>query len=71
MKTYPHSPYVGTIRLLSTTTLMLLGGMLAWWSWTNVGEDGPRVALIGAAIVLVAAPFIILWFRKNTATKVR
>ncbi|MDQ2771185.1 MAG: hypothetical protein M3Y54_11875 [Bacteroidota bacterium] len=67
MKPYAHSPYVGTVRLLFTTTLMLLGGMLAWWSWTNVGQSGLRIALIGAAIVVVAAPFILVWFRKNTA----
>ena len=68
MKPYPHSPYVGTARLLFTTTFMLLAGVIAWWGWTHVALGGLGFALIGAIIVVVAAPFILVWFRKNTAS---
>ena len=67
MKPYQHSPYVSTARLLFTTTLMLLAGVLAWWGWTHVALGGLQFALLGAVIVVVAAPFILVWFRKNTA----
>ena len=66
MKPYQHSPYVSTTRLVFTTTLMFLAGILAWWSWAQTGLGGRLYALIGASIVIAAAPFILAWFRKNT-----
>ena len=66
MKPYQHSPYVGITRLVFTTTLMFLAGILAWWSWTHTGLGGLRYALVGAIVVAAAAPFILVWFRKNT-----
>jgi FtsH-binding integral membrane protein len=66
MKMYQHSPYVGILRLLFTTTLMFLAGILAWWSWAQTGLGGLRYALVGAIIVVAIAPFILVWFRKNT-----
>ena len=66
MKPYQHTPYVSAARLLFTTTLMFVAGGLAWWSWTQIGYGGLRYALVGAIIVVVAAPLIFAWFRKNT-----
>ena len=55
------SPYVSTARLLFTTTLMFLAGMVAWWSWTQTGQGGLKYALIGAVIVLLAFSFFGRW----------
>lgn len=68
---YPHSPYVSVTRLVLTTTLMFFAGIIAWWSWAHIGLGGLRYALVGAIIVVVAAPFTLVWFRKNTPSGAR
>lgn len=66
MKSLLKSPYVSTMRLMMTTTLMFLAGIVAWWSWAQTGLGGLRYALVGTIIVVAIAPFILVWFRKNT-----
>ena len=66
MKPYQHSPFVSITRLVLTTALMFFAGIVAWWSWAQTGLGGKVYALIGAVVVMAAAPFILAWFRKNT-----
>ena len=61
MSAIQKSPYVSTARLLFTTTLMFLAGMVAWWSWTQTGQGGLKYALVGAIIVLAAISFFGRW----------
>ena len=61
MSAIQKSSYVSTTRLLFTTTLMFLAGIVAWWSWTQTGQGGLKYALIGAIIVLVAVTFFGRW----------
>ncbi len=61
MKTIETTPFISIGRLLLTTTLMFLAGIVAWWSWTQTGQGGLRYALIGAIIVLAAVSFFGRW----------
>ena len=61
MRTIETTPFISTGRLLLTTTLMFLAGIVAWWSWTQTGQGGLRYALIGAIIVLAAVSFFGRW----------
>lgn len=61
MKIIERTPFISTGRLLLTTTLMFLAGIVAWWSWTQTGQGGLRYALIGAIIVLAAVSFFGRW----------
>jgi hypothetical protein len=61
MKSLLKSPYVSTMRLLLTTTLMFVGGFVAWWGWTNTGLGGFRYAAVGLVIVAAAAAFFGRW----------
>ena len=61
METFERKPFISTARLLMTTTLMFLAGIVAWWSWTQTGQGGLKYALIGAIIVLAASVFFGRW----------
>ena len=61
MKTIERTPFISTTRLLFTTTLMFLAGMVAWWSWTQTGQGGLKYAMVGAIIVLAAVSFFGRW----------
>ena len=61
MSAISNLSYVTTARLLFTTTLMFLAGIVAWWSWIQTGQAGLKYALIGAVVVLLASFFLGRW----------
>lgn len=61
MSAIPNSSYVPTARLLFTTTLMFLAGIVVWWSWTQTGQAVLKYALIGTVVVLLAFFFFGRW----------
>ncbi|WP_210515489.1 LPXTG cell wall anchor domain-containing protein [Hymenobacter terricola] len=61
MKTMLKPPYVSTTRLLLTTCLMFVAGILSWWSWAHTGQGGFKYALVGLVIVAAALAFFGRW----------